>query len=56
MPWKTEISQHKLTESEAKGLAKNIVCSGKQMVLELDLSKHANDVQAILINPPWDCS
>ena len=56
MPWKTEISQQTLTESEAKGLAKNIICSGKQKVVELELSKHANDVQAILINPPWDCS
>jgi hypothetical protein len=26
------------------------------MVLDIELEKHAQDVQAILINPPWENS
>lgn len=29
--------------------------SSKAPVQCADLKKYANDVQAILINPPWDC-
>ena len=50
MPWKSEIK----TQIDKTGLSKVINCSTKAPVEKLDLAKHAQDVQAILINPPWN--
>ena len=61
MAWKTNCSEPKKAKHgdpnlEKKGLARNVVCSGKQKVQELDFTQYAHDVQAVLINPPWNCS
>jgi len=55
MPWKAEIAEQTITNLEKNGLSKVVSCSGKSQVHTLDLAKHADDVQAILINPPWNC-
>ena len=51
MPWKNEIKQQKVTETT--GMAK--VVKTRSKVENMDFSKEAFDVQAILVNPPWDC-
>lgn len=39
----------------SKKLAKLINCNQNSRIEDIDLKAHANDVQAVLINPPWDC-
>lgn len=56
MPWKTEIVQQDTTNLIKDGIAKMVTCSGKSKVLDLNLSDHAENVQAILMNPPWENS
>ena len=52
MPWKAEVKQNLSDSLVQNGLAK--IVTNKSKVVEEDFSKHANDVQAILVNPPWD--
>jgi hypothetical protein len=54
MPWKNEVKdQGNVSSLQKENLAKVISTATKEKVLDIDLSNHANDVQAILINPPW---
>ena len=53
MPWKNEIVDKESKNLIEKGFAK--VVNKIPHVENIDLANHANDVQAILINPPWEC-
>lgn len=53
MPWKTEVEFSKPLSSQSE-LNKVINFSQKTKLESVDYSKHANDVQAILVNPPWE--
>jgi hypothetical protein len=54
MPWKNEVKdQGNVSSLQKENLAKVVSTASKEKVLDIDLSKHATDVQAILINPPW---
>lgn len=53
MPWKNEVKQETETDLEKRGLAKVIAFSDKKPIWKCDLGKHAADVQAIMLNPPW---
>lgn len=54
MPWKTEVNLKQGAVSD--GLSKTVTFSSKNRVEQVDFSKYAHDVQAILINPPWNCT
>jgi hypothetical protein len=54
MPWKNDIVIQNTSNSEKNKLSKLITCQPKNTVETVDLAKYANDVQAILINPPWE--
>lgn len=53
MPWKEDIHTAKMHDSEVSTFSR---LESKNNVVALDLKQYANDVQAILVNPPWDCS
>jgi hypothetical protein len=54
MPWKNEIIKPVETELLQKsGFSKIVGCSSKQKVLDVKLEDYAENVQAILMNPPW---
>ena len=54
MPWKNEVKdQGNVSSLQKENLAKVVSTASKEKVLDIDLSNHATDVQAILINPPW---
>ena len=57
MPWKSEVPQSQDTNNLQKdGLSKVVPCSTKSKVLDVSLDDHAFDVQAVLMNPPWENS
>ena len=51
MPWKQEIVAQNSCE---KDLFKVVAVSGKNKVQCEQFEKHTQDVQAILVNPPWE--
>lgn len=54
MPWKQDIVTQKSDQID-KDLFKVVTLAGKNKVQCESFEKHTQDVQAILINPPWDC-
>lgn len=54
MPWKSEVTKQDTITLTKDGYSKIVSCSGKTKVLDVKLSEHAENVQAILINPPWE--
>jgi len=59
MTWKTELNPIILdNDLKKKGMAKIVKCQKKkdQLVQFEDLDKHCSNIQAVLINPPWDTS
>jgi hypothetical protein len=54
MPWKSDVVQQETSSLLKDDLSNIVTCSGKNKVLEVSLEDHALDVQAILVNPPWE--
>lgn len=54
MPWKSEIATPQ--QSNLNDLSKIVTLNQKNKVENADYSKYASDVQAILVNPPWNCT
>lgn len=56
MPWKNEVDLNTKNEVVEDGLSEVHHIKSKGGIQKVDLASYANDVQAILINPPWDCT
>lgn len=54
MPWKSDVVEQETTDLCKDGLAKIVTPKGK--LLDVCLDDHACDVQAVLMNPPWENS
>lgn len=54
MPWKQEVKPQ--AGQVPKDLHKVVTISGKNKVQNEQFEKYSHDVQAILVNPPWDCT
>jgi len=53
MPWKASVVNEPPQGLVESKLAKVVNCSSKNPIQTVNLAAHAQDVQAIMINPPW---
>lgn len=53
MPWKQELHKASMLDKDVSTFSR---LETKSNILALDLKQYATNVQAILANPPWDCS